>query len=195
MHTLTPGVCRTAGFNHGAIGGLIPGSLITPESKHFHTPVSVIFQRCRCCVMHSRSANVMPHRGSAVRLLNCGVAPVGLSHFDGPLLGDLCVSSSKHGASVCFRRLSVSHLLTLTASNSAQMQSNAFTALALHSYTLAIEESFPPCRFLRRDRVWEWQWCHSLVIFFCFALLIKMWLRSLCFLLCLEWISRFSRVN
>lgn len=164
MHTLTPGVCWTAGFNHGGIGGLILGSLVTPESKHFHTPVSVIFQRCRCCVMHSRSSNVMPHRGATACLLNCGVAPVGLSHFDGPLLGDLCVSSSKHGASVCFRRLSVSHLLTLTASNSAQMQSNTFTALA---NTLTVEESFSPCRFLRRDQFWKWQWCHSLVNFCC----------------------------
>lgn len=131
--------------------------------------------------MHSRSANVMPHRGATACLLNCGVAPVGLSHFDGPLLGDLCVSSSKHGASVCFRRLSVSHLLTLTASNSAQMQSNAFTALAVHSNTLTVEESFSPCRFLRRDQVWKWQWCHSLVIFF--------------FLLYFVPVSRFSRVN
>lgn len=91
MHTLTPAVCCTGGFNHDGIGGLILDALITPESKHFHTPVSVIFQRCRCCVMHSRSANGMPHCGAAACLLNSEVAPVGLSCFDGPLLGDVCV--------------------------------------------------------------------------------------------------------
>ncbi len=153
MRTLTPAVCCTDGFNQDGIEGLILDSLITPESKHFHTPVSVIFQRCRCCVMHSRSANVMPHCGAAACLLNCEVASVGLSCFDGLLLGDVCLcgSSGKHGASGCFRRLSVSHLLTHTASNSAQMQSNAFTALAVHSNTLTVEETFCPCRLLRRD--------------------------------------------
>lgn len=86
--------------------------------------------------MHSRSVNVLPHRGATACLFNCGVAPVGLSRFDGPLLGVcVCVSSDKHGASVCFRRLSVSHLLILTASNSEQMQSNTFTAL-IQTHTL-----------------------------------------------------------
>ncbi len=62
------------------------------RSQSTFTPQLVSYSSgAGCCVMHSRSANAMPHCESAACLLNCEVAPVGLSCFDAPLLGDVCV--------------------------------------------------------------------------------------------------------